>query len=287
MAGTLLSAALTVVVVVVGVFCPTHILASSSYQSLSHHHTHTSHHPHNLHSKSSALDVFPEMKFHDGRKDHKKHHSRVDTSFSYSVAPQPVQDTPEVAMARRQFLHIYNSIRDAITAAQHRHNATTSSHHHSNHHHRDREHKQSKPRQLYDHEHQIHRDREHEHDDSRLLYDHEYYHRQIVDSSSTTSRPLFLPHPAAAAVMKNNSIFPNPKLEPEYFLPSIHLDPLLVQRLDPPLPLDAHVQQIRSLEFNNTRGTCYEIVLLEPQLKVQPCSRRCGTVVSEPAIANE
>ena len=61
------------------------------------------------------------------------------------------------------------------------------------------------------------------------------------------------------------SMFPDPILEPEYFLPSITPDFHLVNSLEPSLPPDPFIQSIQPLWTNRSGGTCYEIVLLEPE----------------------
>ncbi|KAK8726637.1 hypothetical protein OTU49_009966, partial [Cherax quadricarinatus] len=45
----------------------------------------------------------------------------VNTSVPSSVAPQPMQDTPEVALLRQQFLHSFQRIKEAVLAAESNH----------------------------------------------------------------------------------------------------------------------------------------------------------------------
>ncbi|XP_071549866.1 uncharacterized protein [Panulirus ornatus] len=150
----------------------------------------------------------------------------VNTSIPFSVAPQPVKYTPEVSLARKHFMLVFEKIREAVVAADHDHFNVTSIgssvendlHHHHHHHHHHR----------YSH---------HRHDDSLQL---------------TTPEPQI-------------NIYPDPVMEPDYFLPSVHVDPLLMEQLYPPLPPNPFVQEMRPLGEDDEGGMCYEFIILEPE----------------------
>nr|XP_045607151.1 uncharacterized protein LOC123763890 [Procambarus clarkii] len=246
----------------------------------------------------------------------------VNTSVPFSVAPQPVQDTPEVAMAREHFLRTFQRIQEALLAANSHHVDTSvfvdllknDFHDHSHDHAHDlsynhthdlsndhthdlsNDHTHESKSHLddihdhvhnhahdhlhdhaHDHLHDIHdhlhdhahdhlNDHDHAHDHLRDIHDHlhdhihdlihGHLHNHVHDLN--LSLPLFAPQPLRKP-------FPDPELEPEYFLPSVKVDPLLLSRLHPSLPQDAFIQEFRALADDGFGGTCYEFVLLEPE----------------------
>lgn len=92
-------------------------------------------------------------------------------------------------------------------------------------------------------------------------------------TTTTTERHFHeetTPAPTAAAPTEpefdDDPAFPDPISEPEYFLPSVHVDPLLLSQLDMKLPLNSFVQEMRPVSTSPNGGTCYEMILLEPEI---------------------
>ncbi|KAK7074715.1 hypothetical protein SK128_018102 [Halocaridina rubra] len=159
----------------------------------------------------------------------------VNTSIPFSVAPQPVKDTIEVAHAKQQFMETFQKIHDAVVAADSEHLNFTL----------------------------IEDDLNNNLDDQGDDNDNEESARQGRIFSHRGP-----PHPPpinSPPLLSNFSIFPDPVLEPEYFLPSVHVDPVLINQLHPPLPNNPYIQQIRPISDPRMAGNCYEIILLEPE----------------------
>ncbi|XP_076032013.1 uncharacterized protein LOC143019922 [Oratosquilla oratoria] len=128
----------------------------------------------------------------------------VNTSVPFSVAPQPVQDTPEVAKAKQQFLTTFHLIQNAVESAMQRERAAK-------------------------------------------------INSSVKEVDASTSVSQF-------------SVFPDPDLEPEYFMPSVHVESALLQSLDTPLPQYSYIEEFRELVGAGKPGqTCYEIVVLVPE----------------------
>lgn len=164
----------------------------------------------------------------------------VNTSVPFSVAPQPVKNTPEVALAREHFMLVFEKIKEAVLAADHEHfnvtsvgdNVKNDIHHH-----------------LHDHQHH------HSHAETTTSH-HSHSHHQTHYHDDPLS--LFTPK------IRMN-FFPDPVTEPDYFLPSVQVDPQLMKQLYPPLPPDPYVQEMRLLGENDNGGMCYEFIILEPE----------------------
>lgn len=199
----------------------------------------------------------------------------ANTLVPFSVAPQPVQDTPEVALAKRHFMTVFNRIKAAVTAVA----AGDNLHHHHmeplllssgddhgmphSHHHHDNSHhlhdlSEKNAHQLHDPQH-IKNLLLHGHSHNHV-HDHHEHSKHTDDGShlSPDDDPLF-------------SVIPDIDTEPEYFMPSVKVDPLLLSRLDPPLPPNSLIQEFRPLDSGGFRGrssdggVCYDIVLLVPE----------------------
>ncbi|XP_068222563.1 uncharacterized protein [Palaemon carinicauda] len=158
----------------------------------------------------------------------------VNTSIPFSVAPQPVPDTLEVAHAKQTFMKTFQKIHDAVIAADTEHlNYTV----------------------LDD-------------DLTNNLDDGATGSHAVEGRTSFVNRG---PTPFSHDVVIDEdgeprlNLFPDPTFEPEYFLPSVHVDPVLLSQFKPSLPPNPFIQQIRPFTEPGQAGTCYEIILLEPE----------------------
>ncbi|XP_066959986.1 uncharacterized protein [Macrobrachium rosenbergii] len=182
----------------------------------------------------------------------------VNTSVPFSVAPQPVKDTLEVAHAKQTFMKTFQRIHDAVIAADTEHlNYTVL-----------------------------------EDDLTNTLDDGASGINAVQGRTSTF--PNRGPAPAIGGTFQSDdnnkprfSIFPDPVFEPEYFLPSVHVDPLLMGQFNPPLPPNPFIQQIRPFTEPGMAGTCYEIILLEPEDDIFQIPRASQIIpVGTPALPN-
>ncbi|XP_064081531.1 uncharacterized protein LOC135198062 [Macrobrachium nipponense] len=176
----------------------------------------------------------------------------VNTSVPFSVAPQPVRDTLEVAHAKQTFMKTFQRIHDAVIAADTEHlNYTVL-----------------------------------EDDLTNTLDDGASGIAAVEGRTSTFANRGPAPvigrdfQPGVSSGPRF-SIFPDPVFEPEYFLPSVHVDPLLMSQFNPPLPPNPFIQQIRPFTQPGMAGTCYEIILLEPENEIFQISRGNSSFRSE------
>lgn len=184
----------------------------------------------------------------------------VNTSIPFSVAPQPVPDTAEVALAKERFMKTFELIRDAIVAADASHLNLA--------------HLENEIRNHIDHF------EDHGDDDAGVP---EPVKTTTTTSTTTTTTTTTTterhvheettPAPTTTIAapteleFEDDPAFPDPFLEPEYFLPSVHVDPLLLSQLDMKLPANPFVQEMRPVGTNANGGTCYEMILLEPEIR--------------------
>lgn len=177
----------------------------------------------------------------------------VNTSIPFSVAPQPVPDTAEVALAKERFMKTFELIRDAIVAAD--------------------------AAQLnlafLENEIRNHIDQIEDRGDDDAGFsepvssttEHIHVHDETTPAPTTTppAPTTTSPEPFAPEIFDEPPVFPDPITEPEYFLPSVHVDPLLLNQLDMEFPPNPFVQEMRPIGTNGNGGTCYEMILLEPE----------------------